>query len=137
MKRMKKVMFVCLIALMAAGMSSCKKNKADLVPGKWKIGEFNPGIDIPAERKADFDKQIDELKKTAYFEFKKDGSMEVSMGGNVKKGTWQILDDGKKFVTTEEGSNSKESLTINELTESKFSFSEEVKGKKITYTLVK
>jgi hypothetical protein len=108
-----------------------------MIVGKWKIGELNTGMEIPAERKAEFDKQIDELKKTAYFDFKKGGSMEMNMSGKSQKGTWKITDDGKRFINIAEGSNAVDSLNIIELTDNKFSFSEEARGQKITYTLVK
>ena len=134
---MKKVLSYCLVIMMAAGIYACKKSKADMIVGKWKIGELNTGMEIPPERKAEFDKQIDELKKTAYFDFKKGGTMEMSMSGKTQKGTWKVTEDGKKFVNIAEGSNSVDSLNILELTDNKFSFSEETRGQKITYTLVK
>ncbi len=116
---MKKVLSYFLAVVLIAGLFACKGSKADMVAAKWKVSDISDGKEIPAEQKEMVDKMMAEMKKTAYFDIKKDGSMEVSMMGKVSKMTWKLNEDGTKLVTKEEGKDKEESLTITEVTANK------------------
>ncbi|MEI6815955.1 MAG: lipocalin family protein [Bacteroidota bacterium] len=116
---MKKVLSYFLAVVLIAGLFACKGSKADMVAAKWKVSDISDGKEIPAEQKEMVDKMMAEMKKTAYFDIKKDGSMEVSMMGKVSKMTWKLNEDGTKLVTKEEGKDKEESLNITEVTANK------------------
>ena len=134
---MKKMLSYALVALAISGLAACKGSKAEMITAKWKISDMTDGREIPADKKAIVDSMMSEMKKTAYFEFQKEGKMEVSMMGRVQKMTWKLSVDGKKLITKEEGRDKEESLTVAELTSSKLVLSSDEGANKIKITLVK
>jgi hypothetical protein len=84
---------------------------------------------------------LDEMKKSASFDFNKDGSYSYKMMGKEVKGKWKLADDGTKITMKDETPDSKDTKEIVseivELTASKFVMAMSQDGAKSTITLVK
>ncbi len=134
---MKKILVYVLVAILITGLFACKGSKADMMTAKWKLNDMSDGREIPADQKANVDKIMAEVKKNAYFDIRKDGSMEVSIGGRVSKMTWKLSEDGTKLITKEEGKDKEETLNVAELTSNKLVLSSDDGTNKIKITLEK
>ncbi len=134
---MKKMLSYVLVALLITGLFACKGSKADMMAAKWKISDMSDGREIPAEQKEQVDKMMAEMKKTAYFDIKKDGKMEVSMMGHVTKMTWKLNEDGTKLITKEDGKDKEETLAVSELSDKKLVLQGDEGTNKVKITLEK
>jgi lipocalin-like protein len=136
--KMKNVLSYFLATMLVVGLFACKGNKSDMLVAKWKISSVNDGREVPADQKEAVDKMMAEMLKDSYFEFKKDGSFEMSVAGKTQKGTWKLSDDAGKLIMTEEGEKDKpDSMIVADLSDSKVTLSEEKGTEKVKFTLSK
>lgn len=102
MKNTVKILFL----LLTVGLAACSNPSKKLI-GRWKIDDVK--LDIPQMKNAPDSMRvmfegmmkgmIDQLKSTAFMEFKDGGKYEAQMGPKSETGTWSVIDDGKKLVT--------------------------------------
>ncbi|MFI5149424.1 MAG: hypothetical protein ACHQRM_06790 [Bacteroidia bacterium] len=149
---MKKIISFFFVASLVT-LVACGGKKSDLVAGSWKIGDMSmPDMmpkDIPDSIKTQMEARqkamVDEMKKTAVFDFNKDGSYSYKMLGKEVKGKWKMADDDKKITMKDETPDAKDAKEIVseivELTATKFVMSMTQDGgkdgAKSTITLVK
>lgn len=102
---MKRI--TALLAIIAFVMVSCG---APSPIGKWQLESIS-GEDLTEEEKG------------TIIELREDGSMEATRGKRVKKGDWELSEDGKTmYFIGEEGD--KEEMSNVELSTDKMSFTE-------------
>jgi len=109
--------FILVFILFISSNIYAQKNKKykKLIAKKWKLSEFTiPEIEeenLSNEEKEKLDKFIEE----ASFEFKEDGTYEMTMMGNTSKGTWQVDQEGKTLIIQNEHGYNQTKLIIIEL----------------------
>ncbi|MFI5151527.1 MAG: lipocalin-like domain-containing protein [Bacteroidia bacterium] len=130
-----------LFVMLALGiLSSLAQTKFDLLVGNWKLGDMTmptPG-DMPdslvVQLKAVYKAQLDTMKKTASFDFNKDGTFLVKIMGQENKGTWAINSNASKMLMTTD--NKTDTAFVSELNKLRFVFDVKSGEQKSTVTLV-
>ncbi len=113
---------------------------SETIVGKWQFDNMDMGRPIPADKKAQWDAMMTEMKKTTTYEFTASGEVtfNAAMGGKseTQTGTWKLSDDGKKITTNIKGKEKTEDVA--ELTPNKLSFkTDDGHGTVSTITFVK
>ncbi|WP_157558384.1 lipocalin-like domain-containing protein [Microscilla marina] len=134
------LMLVMLVAFTACGGSG--DPKATLTSTPWALDIDAAMKDMPKEQlekmpKAMLEKITEGLKKTR-FNFKKDGTMEMTGGpmGKSLTGSWKLSDDGKTLTMTQgEGGEAIQNKIV-ELSSKKLVFEADNNGKKTKAVLV-
>ncbi len=135
---MKKIIYYLVALVVVTGLISCAGNKADRVASKWKISDIILNREIPTDQKAMADERINEMKKTSYFDFHKDGSFESLMFGQREKGTWKLSDDGNKLLIKRDGKDKGENIiNLSEISSNKMTIEMDEHGEKIKFLLIK
>jgi hypothetical protein len=143
---MKKIISFFFVAAMVT-LVACGGKKSDMLAGSWKLGDMSmPDAmpkDIPDSIKTKMEAQqkamLDDMKKSATFDFNKDGTYSVKMMGKETKGKWKLSDDGAKLSMQDDGTEKDKEMTsdVVELSASKLVFAMVQAGSKSTITLVK
>ncbi|MDZ4752344.1 MAG: lipocalin family protein [Flavobacteriales bacterium] len=121
-------------------LAGCKSTPAKMVVGTWKIGEMDPGIEIPAEQLAKFEEMMKSVKESSTMEVKEDGTFIETMITNKlmeSSGTWSLSEDGLTFVRTEDETQITDSLQVVELSDNKFVVAAEDRGRRMVITYIK
>jgi len=131
---MKQVRNLFILTLSLFLFTACGGSPEKQIAQKWKLSDFKaPGMDtenLSPEEEEMLKKFIEE----ASFEFKEDGTYEISMMGETTKGTWEVDKEGKTLTTKEESGNETK-LTIKELSGSKLIITDQESGE-MSMTLV-
>jgi hypothetical protein len=138
---MKKIISILFAAAVVTLVACGGAKKSEMVIGSWKLVDMKAPMpkEIPDSMKAKFEaqmkSQIDEMKKTASFDFSKDGTFTLKMMNQENKGTWKLNEDGSKMTMTQEGKS--DTATVVELTANKLEFEVSQQGQKSKITLAK
>jgi hypothetical protein len=138
---MKKIISILFAAAVVTLVACGGGKKSDLVVGSWKLANMDAPMpkEIPDSMKTKFEAQmkaqVEEMKKSASFDFNKDGSFSVKMMGQENKGTWKLNDEGSKLMMTQGGKN--DTTSVVELSATKFVFEVDQQGQKSKITLSK
>jgi hypothetical protein len=141
---MKKILSFFFVAAMVT-LVACGGKKSDLLAGSWKMGDMTGDMpkEIPDSLKSRMEAQtkqmVEEMKKTASFDFNKDGTYNIKVSGQETKGKWKMSDDASKITMVDDTKDKDREMTgeIVELSATKFVFSMVQQGSKSTLTLVK
>ncbi|MEY2828200.1 MAG: hypothetical protein RIQ33_58 [Bacteroidota bacterium] len=114
----KAILAVSIVFLMVVTIFSCKPSNIDLISNKWKIEQ----IDVSGEAKmlskmdslgkANYQKQMDEMKKNTSFTFTKDGKFEFDLGSSKSSGIFKFTKDGSKIITKSIDQQKEESVDV-------------------------
>lgn len=155
---MKSIKHALLVVLAVGLLNSCSNSTStdtsteaktetaaatkpsEVIVGKWSFDNMDMGQAVPADKKAQWDSMMVEMKKTTTYEFTADGQLtfNTALGGKTmsKTGTWKVSEDGKKLTTTVDGKEKSEDLA--ELTPTKFTIkSDDGHGTVSSITFVK
>lgn len=126
---MKKISFFFYTLFLCFGIIACKKSSQELIIGKW-IFDLETAQKLSQQETAGLNKEsmkaLEDMFKAFSFEFKKDGTLEMSLMGQTQKGFWSISNDGKTL--TFKGENGKSSNSeILKLSKDKLTFKMEGK----------
>ena len=99
MKLLKYTTVISIILLFTSCSITKKLTKS--ITGEWKI--TNLKTDNSEKVNEAVIKLTSNMLKGSFINFKKDKTYEISVLGKLKKGTWQISEDGKKILTSEKG----------------------------------
>lgn len=108
-KRVKLVVILAAIAIMAIALTGCASSKERAYIGKWDLvsAEMN-GTSINA---ADLKKSA-ELKNDVYINFKKEGKADAALFGEKSSIKWSIDKKDDKKIVIDDGSDKMEGTLI-------------------------
>jgi uncharacterized membrane protein YgaE (UPF0421/DUF939 family) len=95
----KAILGVSVVFLAVATIFSCKQSNIDLISNKWKIEEIEISgqtemlSKMDSSAKANYQKQMDDMKKNTSFIFTKDGKFEFDLGASKSSGIFKFTKD--------------------------------------------
>jgi hypothetical protein len=138
---MKKIISILFAAAVVTLVACGGAKKSDMIVGSWKLVDMKAPMpkefpdSMKAKMEAQMKAQIDEMKKTASFDFSKDGTFTMKLMNQENKGTWKLNDEGTKMTMTQEGKS--DTASVVELTANKLEFEVSQSGQKSKITLAK
>jgi hypothetical protein len=134
-KTMKNFKFINLIALFVIFISSCSKERSNII-GEWAISDIVTTNEIPKEHQAAYKESMDDYKASYLLVIKADSTFDHTISQTTDKGKWKLSPDSKQLILTYENGETEKSDII-ELSSSKMVTSINVNGAKNTITFVK
>ena len=99
-----------LTLLLVAFLTACG-SKAPSIEGKWQLESVSG-------------EQLSEAEKQSTMLINSDGTLEMTMGDRIMKGTWKLSDDKKTLTLTRSEDGDQKDMKDLEITEEKLSFKE-------------
>lgn len=123
---MKKYQISGLI-IMISLFFACSQTAEDMVVGKWQLSDIKTSQDIDEAEKEDFNKAMEEMKKSTNMILNQDKTYESTINGVTTKGNWEVDSIGTRLTFTDE-SGLKTTSNITELSKNKLILEEEGEG---------
>jgi hypothetical protein len=121
MKAAELKMLLLLVA--TVWMTGCGRSNAELIVGKWRVEQLtNARFDVPPE-------VLGKISSGLYLEFSADKKFLFSGYFDTARTGKYTVDEGGLFTVTADDGKMEQTDTINELTKSRFIFTDHQKNK--------